>query len=161
DVVARITVTPRELEQCLRRQEATQTNDFDYDISHILISVPSAATSEQIEEARRQIEDIHRRLEAGEEFASLAIATSDAQTALEGVRLGWRKGSHLPTLFVGIVPTMQPGEFSEPIQSSSGFQIVRLNDMRGAERVMVDQMHLRHILISTNEILDDAAARQR
>jgi peptidyl-prolyl cis-trans isomerase SurA len=56
---------------------------------------------------------------------------------------------------------MKPGEFSEPIQSSGGFQIVRLNDMRGAERTMVDQLHVRHILLRPNEILDDAAVRQK
>jgi peptidyl-prolyl cis-trans isomerase SurA len=56
---------------------------------------------------------------------------------------------------------MKPGEFSEPIQSGAGFQIVKLNDMRGAERVMVDQARVRHILLRPNEILDEAATRQK
>jgi len=161
DVVNRIQITPRELEQCLRRREATQTDEFDYNIAHILISVPSSATTEQVEEARRRIEEVYERLQAGEDFARLAIAVSHAQTALEGGNLGWRKGSQLPTLFADVVVQMQPGEFSRPLQSSSGFQIVKLNDMRGNERVLVDQLHVRHILMSTNEILDDDAVRQR
>src|SRR5690606_8839707 len=152
---------PRELAQCLRRREATQTDEFDYNIAHILISVPSSATTEQVEEARRRIEEVYERLQAGEDFARLAIAVSHAQTALEGGNLGWRKGSQLPTLFADVVVQMQPGEFSRPLQSSSGFQIVKLNDMRGNERVLVDQLHVRHILMSTNEILDDDAVRQR
>ena len=57
--------------------------------------------------------------------------------------------------------SMKPGEFSEPIQSASGFQIVRLNEMRGAERTMVDQLHVRHILLRPNEILDEAAVQQK
>ena len=56
---------------------------------------------------------------------------------------------------------MKPGEYSEPIQSGSGFQLVKLNDMRGAERTMVDQLHVRHILLPKTEILDDAATRQK
>ena len=56
---------------------------------------------------------------------------------------------------------MEPGEFSEPIQSSGGFQIVRLNDMRGAQRTMVDQYHVRHILLRPNEILDESAIQQK
>jgi peptidyl-prolyl cis-trans isomerase SurA len=57
---------------------------------------------------------------------------------------------------------MKPGEFSEPIQSTGGFQIVRLNDMRGAEdRTMVDQLRVRHILLRPNEILDEAAVQQK
>jgi peptidyl-prolyl cis-trans isomerase SurA len=161
DVINRISITPRELEQCLARSDATASDNFDYNISHILIGVPANASSSDIESARRRIEEIHDRLEAGEDFARLAVATSHAQTALDGGSLGWRKGAQLPTLFSDIVVRMRPGEYSEPIQSSGGFQIVKLNEMRGAERTMVDQLHARHILLRPNEILDDAAVRQK
>jgi peptidyl-prolyl cis-trans isomerase SurA len=161
DVIARIAITPRELEQCLVNSDASASDAFDYNISHILISVPANATQQDIESARARIDEIHDRLEAGEDFARLAVATSHAQTALEGGSLGWRKGAQLPTLFSDIVVRMKPGDFSEPIQSSGGFQIVRLNDMRGAERTMVDQLRVRHILLRPNEILDEAAVQQK
>jgi peptidyl-prolyl cis-trans isomerase SurA len=161
DVINRISITPRELEQCLAESDATASDAFDYNISHILIGVPANATPQDIEIARRRIAEIHDRLEAGEDFARLAVATSQAQTALEGGSLGWRKGAQLPTLFADLVVRMRPGEYSDPIQSSGGFQIVKLNDMRGAERTMVDQLRVRHILLRPNEILDDAAVRQK
>lgn len=161
DVIARIAVTPRELEQCLVNTEASASDAFDYNISHILIGVPASATQQDVETARTRINEIHDRLEAGEDFARLAVATSQAQTALEGGSLGWRKGAQLPTLFADLVIRMKPGDFSAPIQSTGGFQIVRLNDMRGAERTMVDQLHVRHILLRPNEILDEAAVQQK
>jgi peptidyl-prolyl cis-trans isomerase SurA len=161
DVIRNISITPRELEQCLASSDASASDAFDYNISHILISVPANATQQDIDAARRRIEEIHDRLEAGEDFARLAVATSDAQTALEGGSLGWRKGAQLPTVFANVVVRMKPGEFSAPIQSTGGFQIVRLNEMRGAERTMVDQLHVRHILLRPNEILDDAAVQQK
>ena len=71
------------------------------------------------------------------------------------------KGSQLPTLFVDAVVAMKPGGFSRPIQSGSWFQIVALNDRRGAVPVMIDQINARHILITPNEILDDAAVEQK
>ena len=161
DVVARIAITPREIDQCLLDTDANATNEFDYNISHILIGIPANATQADVEAARRRIDDIHARLVGGEDFAQLAIGVSQAQTALEGGSLGWRKGSQLPTLFADIVVRMQPGEFSEPLQSSGSFQIVRLNEMRGADRTMVDQLHARHILLRPNEILDDDATKQK
>ncbi len=161
DVINRITITPRELEQCLVNADANAANAYDYNISHILISVPANATAQDIERARQRIDEIHSRLDAGEDFARLAVATSHAQTALDGGSLGWRKGSQLPTLFTNAVLRMKPGEYSEPIQSGSGFQIVKLNDMRGAERTMVDQLHVRHILLRPNEILDNDAVHQK
>jgi peptidyl-prolyl cis-trans isomerase SurA len=161
DVVNRISISPRELDLCLVAQAADAANQFDYNISHILISVPTTATPEQVESARQKVEEIHSRLEAGEDFARLAVATSHAQTALEGGSLGWRKGAQLPSLFADTVVKMQPGEFSRPLQSGAGFQIVKLNEMRGAERVMVDQLHVRHILLRPNEILDNDAVKQK
>ena len=161
DVVARISITPRELEQCLADSDENASAGFDYNISHILISVPGSATQQDVQAARTRIEEIHSRLEAGEDFARLAVAVSDAQTALDGGSLGWRKGSQLPTLFADHVIRMKPGEFSEPLQSAGGFQIVRLNDMRGGQAMLVDQLHVRHIMLRPNEILDEAAVQQK
>jgi peptidyl-prolyl cis-trans isomerase SurA len=140
---------------------AAASDSYDYNVSHILIGVPANASQQDIEAARTRINELHDRLEAGEDFARLAVENSQAQTALEGGSLGWRKGAQLPTLFADLVIRMKPGEFSAPIQSAGGFQIVRLNEMRGAERTMVDQLHVRHILLRPNEILDDAATQQK
>ena len=98
DVINRIAVTPRELDLCLVNADATASDTFDYNISHILIGVPANATQRDIDAARTRINEIHDRLEAGEDFARLAVGTSQAQTALEGGSLGWRKGAQLPTL---------------------------------------------------------------
>jgi peptidyl-prolyl cis-trans isomerase SurA len=161
DVINRISITPRELEQCLVDNDSSASDEFDYNISHILIGVPANATQQDLEAARRRADEVHARLVAGEDFAQVAIAVSQAQTALEGGSLGWRKGAQLPTLFADTVIRMKAGEFSEPISSTGGFQIVRLNEMRGAERTVVDQVHARHILLRPNEILDEAAVQQK
>lgn len=160
DVISRITVSPRELEQCLVRLESSQLNELDYHVSHILIDIRGSGP-EAIAAARAEVDEVYSRLESGEDFAQLAIEYSDAQTALEGGSLGWRKGSQLPTLFVDTVLRMQPGDVSDPIQSGSGFHLVRLNESRGTERVMEDQVRARHILLTPNEILDDDAVQQR
>lgn len=161
DVLARIAITPRELEQCLQRTDQSRTSEFLYNISHILVSVSSAASSEELAAAQREVNEILERVEDGEDFGQLAVTFSDSPTALEGGELGWRRGSELPTLFADSVTRMQAGEVSEPIQSGSGLNLVRLNDMRGDQRVMVDQVRGRHILITPNEVLDDDAAMQR
>jgi peptidyl-prolyl cis-trans isomerase SurA len=75
--------------------------------------------------------------------------------------MGWRNGDALPTLFADIVPNMQTGQISEPIRSSSGFHLVKLDETEGTETIIEDQTHARHILIKTTEILDDDIARQK
>ncbi len=161
DVYASIVVSPREMDLCLARSSTSLAEDVDYNISHILIGLPSNSTQEAVDDASAQVEEIYARLEAGEEFSQLAITISDGQTALEGGSLGWRKGYQLPTLFADIVIAMEPGDLSEPIQSGSGFHIVQLNETRGAQVVIVDQLRVRHILLRPNEIMDGDATKQR
>jgi len=75
--------------------------------------------------------------------------------------MGWRNGEALPTLFADIIPNMQKGEISEPIRSSSGFHIVKLEDVKGNEPIIENQVLARHILIKTNEIMDDDVVKQK
>src|SRR6185295_3427467 len=64
DVINRIAITPRELDQCMVSATANASNDFDYNISHILISVPANATAQDIEKAKARADEIHSRLDS-------------------------------------------------------------------------------------------------
>ena len=162
DVINRISVSPREVEQCLARQIGSINVNAEYDLNHILIGVPEAATADQFNAAEQEARDVRQRIVDGAPFAELAVSHSDAQTALEGGALGWRRGDQIPTFFTEVVADMSAGDVSEPIRTSSGFHIVQLNDVRGiVGKSEVDQIHVRHILVETNEVIDDQTARQR
>ncbi len=161
DVMSRIVVTPRELEDYLDRQEGKAHINQDFRLSHILVSVSATATPEEVDEGLAQALEIYERLQAGGDFAELAVSYSDGQSALEGGTIGWRSGDQLPTLFADIVPGMQAGQFSEPVRSASGYHLIKLDEVRGGEIIIEDQTHLRHILIVPNEVFDDESARQR
>ena len=161
DVMSRIVVTPRELEDYLERQEGKAHINQEFRLSHILVSVSATATPEDVDQGQTQALEIFELLQAGGDFAELAVSYSDGQSALEGGSIGWRRGDQLPTLFADIVPGMQPGQFSEPIRSASGYHLIKLDEVRGGEIIIEDQTHLRHILIVPNEVLDDENARQR
>lgn len=161
DVASRIGITPREIEEYLARQEGRAFQNQEFKLSQILISISVTATADEIETAEKEIMDISDKIRDGESFVEMAIAHSDGQKALEGGDLGWRKGEELPTLFAEIVPGLEIGQVSAPIRSASGFHLVRLDDRRGGEAVMQQQTRARHILITTNEVLDDEAAAQK
>lgn len=160
DVVQRIGVTPRELDDYLERERNTAAEDNSYRISHILISASSSSSAAEITEAERKAEDVLRQLENGTEFSQLALTYSDAQTALDGGDLGWREGTSLPTVFATVVPDMQEGEVRGPIRTASGLHIVKLNEVQGNEPIMQDQVLARHILLQTDELKDDDIVRQ-
>ncbi len=162
DVLQRISITPREIDQYLDREAKAPAADEEYNVSHILISVPEEATPAQLDAAAKQAADVSTRAKGGEDFAKLALAYSKSQTALEGGALGWRKGGELPTFLTDTIAKLKPGEVSEPLRTPTGFHIIRLNNVRGADhKAMENQAHVRHILMKTTELADDATVKQK
>lgn len=162
DVMARIAVSEREIERWLEQYEANRGNEIDYDISQILVALPADASQAQVAEVEARARDIHARLLAGEDFAAMAVAESAGQQALSGGRLGWRQGAQLPQQFAPAIQGLSAGEISEPVRSGSGFHIFRVNETRGGDDTVLEvQTRARHILMTTNEVLDDVTVRSR
>ena len=161
DVISHINVSPHELEQFLARQQTSAASD-EFNVSHILLSLPEAATPQLLEEITHKAQDLSARAAKGEDFGQLAIANSNSQTALDGGQLGWRKGSQLPEFILQLVTRMKAGDVSQPVRTPSGFHIVKLNERRSGEaQVIINQIHVRHILMKTNELDDDETVRQK
>jgi peptidyl-prolyl cis-trans isomerase SurA len=161
DVISHINVSPHELEQFLARQQTSAASD-EFNVSHILLSLPEAATPQQLEEITHKAQDLSARAAKGEDFGQLAIANSNSQTALDGGQLGWRKGAQLPEFILQLVTKMKAGDVSQPVRTPSGFHIVKLNERRSGEaQVIINQIHVRHILMKTNELDDDETVRQK
>ncbi|NIV18669.1 MAG: molecular chaperone SurA [Woeseiaceae bacterium] len=162
DVGQRISVSPREIEKCIADLEGNVAAESDYNLSHILISIPESATTQQVDEALEEAQDIYRQLQDGADFRELALRYSDAQTALEGGSLGWMKGEQMPTIYTDVVIDLESGGVSEPFRSASSFHIVKVNEVRSAiQRSEINQANVRHILITPDEIIDDATAKQQ
>jgi peptidyl-prolyl cis-trans isomerase SurA len=125
----------------------------EYNLSHILLSLPEGSTPQQIAEAQARADDLRQRLGEGLDFASAAISYSDSQEALEGGLVGWRDLNSVPAYFADAVRDLKPGQISEPIRSPAGFHIIRVNDYREQRQVMVKEYHARHIMIEINELV--------
>jgi peptidyl-prolyl cis-trans isomerase SurA len=162
DVIGRINVSPRELEQFMARQKNAPDQNAEYNVSHILVSVPVTASPEQIESREARAREVYEKAKAGEPFAQLAVAYSESSTNIEGGSLGWRRGPQLPSIVAEQVAKMKPGEISEPIRTPSGFHLFRLNEIRGGvQQSVVAQVHARHILLRTNELEDDQTVQTK
>lgn len=160
-IAQRVQVSDQEIDNFLASPEGQAQQQIEYNLAHILIPTPDNASPEDIQSAGRRAGELSAQLRQGEDFQSLAIANSGGQNALEGGDLGWRKAEQLPTLFAEQAVKMSTGEISEPIRSPAGFHIFKLVDTRGNEKVLQDQMLVRHILIKPNEIRSDSEAQQQ
>jgi peptidyl-prolyl cis-trans isomerase SurA len=162
EVDARITVSDAEVENYLATIKAQLGGEAEYRLAHILVVVPEQANAEQIEAKRRRAEEASKNIRDGADFGQVAAGFSDASDALSGGNLGWRPGARLPTVFAETVRGMKIGDVSPLLRSAAGFHIVKLIDRRSQnEPALVDQMHVRHILIRVNEITSEADGKAK
>jgi peptidyl-prolyl cis-trans isomerase SurA len=158
----RITITDNEVENFLENPQSRADMDVSYQLSHILIGIPEAASPEAIQAARKRAEDVHRQLAGGANFEQTAVSQSQGADALKGGNLGWKKAGELPELFLAALKNMTVGGASEILRSPNGFHILKLNGKRGdSQAEAVTQTHVRHILLKPSEILSLEEARHK
>ena len=162
EIGGRIKVTDREVEHYLETQDKIGTEAIQYHLGHILIAVQEAASSAEIQKAQKRADDIVNKLREGQDFTQMAMSLSDSDTALKGGDLGWRNLSEIPTLFAEQAENLPQGEIAGPIRSPSGFHIIKMLGKKGADQQhTITKTKVRHILIKTNELIDDAEAKKR
>lgn len=161
EVSSRISVSQSELDSYLILQREEDQKAYDYDLSHILVPITSRSGQGEINRKQELIIDLRLKIENGEAFETIARNFSEGQQSSNGGRLGWMKGSELPEIFVSAIRNTKIGELSQPFQSGSGFHLLQVNGIKGNDPVIEEQINVRHILIKTNEILDDAAAEEK
>ncbi|MBQ0731590.1 MAG: peptidylprolyl isomerase [Oleispira antarctica] len=157
----RVQISQQDIDYFLASKAGQMATEAEYRLSHILISIPSQASSEEIKKARTKANDIIEDINAGKDFQQQAIAKSNGRNALKGGDLGWRKQAQLPSLFADAVIDLEPGEVSKPIKSASGFHIIQIADKRGGSTMLVLQTKVRHILVMPNEIRSDKDSKAR
>ena len=158
----RVEVSPQEVDNYLATQKNRKGSNIEYNLGHILIAVPEAASPEEISQAKQKAEQTLQQLKQGADFAQTAVAVSGGQQALKGGQLGWLNAAQMPTMFADIVPELAVNDYSKIIRSSSGFHIIRLQNKRSdTRRHIIEQTMARHILIRPNELLSNDEARQR
>lgn len=163
DVLGTVQVSEQEVNQFLQSPNGFGNMINEFRIGHILLSLPDSPTPDVVDATTQKANDIVAKLRKGEDFATIAMAESQGEGALQGGDLGWRKLAELPTLFEKIVPSLQPHEIPDPIRSGSGLHIIKLLEKRNAQQVIgaIEKTRVRHILIKTNAVTSDHDALAR
>lgn len=99
----------------------------EYTLSQILILPRSP---DDTADAKEKVREVMKRLKQGESFEDLALQFSDGPNASRGGRIGLvRQGELLPGIERAIAKLV-PGGISDVIETSEGFQVVRLEDKK-------------------------------
>lgn len=146
-------VSSGEIDDFLSRERQQGDLNLEYDLSHISISIAQDASAEQIQQSRKKADQALKALQNGASFKRVSAQYSDSSNALEGGRLGWLPAGQLPLLFTKALRRMRPGDISYLIRAANGLHILKLHARRGDRAQLVNQTHIRHILMRPDKLL--------
>jgi peptidyl-prolyl cis-trans isomerase SurA len=166
EVDSRIQITEGEVENFLAEQAGVEAGAVEYNVAQILLRVPDNATTQRVDEVRRQADDLVAQLKDGAEFARLAASFSAAPEALAGGELGWRGAERLPTLFLDAIKGLKPGDIAPVVRSPGGFHVLKLIGSRNAVEGRIaaaplQQTRVRHILLRVSDLTPEPEVRRR
>ena len=104
----------------------------EYLARHLMVAPTELINPEQ---ARQRVYELHERINDGESFAELARQFSaDESSANIGGLLNWFQAGDYGTGIQAAIEDLEPGEMAEPFESNVGWHIIRLEDVREADR---------------------------
>jgi peptidyl-prolyl cis-trans isomerase SurA len=163
EVDSRVVVTDGEIDAYLATAKLQGNLQAEYQLAHILVLVPEQATPEQVEGRKKRAEEALKQIKSGTAFSQVAAVFSDTNDAAQGGALGWRKADRLPTIYADAAEKLAIGGTSEVLRSANGFHIVRILDKKTAqaEKTVVEQNKVRHVLVRVNELVGEAEAKAK
>lgn len=141
-ITGNLSVTPAEVAKYFRRipQDSLPYFSTEVEVGQIVkIGKPSRKNRD---EAKARLEEIKKRIEKGEDFATLARKYSeDPASAADGGNLGFFKKKELVPEYEAAALKLDPNQLSAVVESQFGFHLIQLLERRGEE------FNTRHILI--------------
>jgi peptidyl-prolyl cis-trans isomerase SurA len=159
-VAERIQVTEQEVKNFLASDMGKMQLSEEFRLANILIPVSDAASPQDIQSAESRAREIYQQAQQGADFARLAMANSASENALDGGEMGWRKAGQLPPPFDAMLSALSVGQVTEPVRTAGGFIMLKLEEKRGGETQVRDEVNVRHILIKPSEIRSEADAKR-
>ncbi len=130
DMAAGLAVSEDDLQAAYREQIAKYGQPEERRASHILVTVPQGTSQAEMDKARAHAEAIHQDIAAGAKTFDQALTEAQAADpqGVQGGDLGAISKGMLEPAFESVLFGMQaPGDLSEPVQTSFGVHIVRLD----------------------------------
>jgi parvulin-like peptidyl-prolyl isomerase len=130
----------RELRQFVDMNEAVCQAPARYHVARIGVVVGKKASEAEAQGAKGRIEDIKKRLAAGESFATLADEKSDLPAKGPGGEVGWLSDKEVEhTDGKEKLTSLHQGDVSEVAQTGEGYVIFKLLDFEAPRKLSFEE----------------------
>jgi peptidyl-prolyl cis-trans isomerase SurA len=141
------------------QKERTPTK---YNYSHIFIEIIKDGDDVDAEVTKNKLTKVINQLKE-RKFEEVAIDYSDGPMATEGGLIGSKTIDEIPDIFIESLKSMNIGETSQPIKSSGGYHLIKLNKIEEfeMETIIVRQSKTKQILLKKNQIISEDEIKKR
>ncbi|MCX6239344.1 MAG: peptidylprolyl isomerase, partial [Bacteroidia bacterium] len=141
-IISKVTATPSEVRQFFRQLPSKEIPEIGSQLEYAQITVLPAITEKQDLEVKAKLREFKKRVENGDNFATLAIMYSeDPGSARNGGEMDYVGRAMLDPAFATEAFNLKPNQISKVVKSEYGYHIIQLIDRKG------QKIKCRHILL--------------
>jgi hypothetical protein len=139
-VAEKFAADERELRQFMDMNEQLCLSPLRYRVARIGVVVGKKASEPEVKGAEGRIEDVKKRLAAGESFATLADEKSDLTGKLPGGEIGWLAADEIVrTEGHETITQLKKDQVSEIVQTNEGLVIYKLLDREEPRKLSFEE----------------------
>jgi parvulin-like peptidyl-prolyl isomerase len=137
-VGAGVVVSEDELKKYYEQHQDKFTQQPQVRLSHILIIMESEWPRYNKKEAGDKLSILLKRLQAGEDFATLAKENSDCQSKAKGGDIGWFAPGQLTPEMEAAVAPLKVGDISAIVEDKFGLHVIKVVERKASISQMFD-----------------------
>ena len=157
DAVRSLKVSDEEIKTFAKANNIKPKNPA-YDASYLLVRSPDGASNEEQNKLLAKVKSVKGK-SSEMTFDELSTEFSKTNLTAERKDLGMNPSEKLPSVFSNTLAKMSPGKMSEPIKTSSGIYVLRLNEVQGGVPI-TEKRKSQHILIKAKSPLEIQQAKE-
>ena len=152
-ISANIKISEFEIDNFIELQKERAPTKYNY--SHIFIE-NIIDDDINAEETKNKLNKVINQLKENN-FGKVAVEYSDGPMAEKGGLIGSKTVDEIPDIFIESLKLLKIGDVSQPINSSSGYHILKLNQIEEfeMETIIVRQSKVKQILLKKNQIISE------
>ena len=149
-----IKISEFEIDNFIELQKERTPTKYNY--SHIFLENKKGNENIDVEKIQERLTKVINQLKKNN-FDVVAIDYSDGPMANSGGLIGSKIIDEIPDIFIETIKSMNVGDISNPIKSSGGYHLIKLNKIEEfeLETIIVRQSKVNQILLKKNQVTSE------
>ncbi|MCF9035270.1 peptidylprolyl isomerase, partial [Acinetobacter nectaris] len=158
-IMSRIHISDQDVTNFLKTPQGQAAIGSQAHLLHLRISGVNGTSPETLTKVANEVKSA---LTLSNDIPEISRRFTKDGITVEGADMGDRSLADIPAELAARAAAIQTGQTSELIPAQDGIHILKLLDRKASDKkVMIEQYHVRHILIQPSEVLTPEQAKQK